>query len=131
MKLASIEKIHSIQPHPNTEVEKLEVGLVKAWPVVIPKNTYKDGDLVVFIVIDSIVPNKPEFAFMERQKFRVWNARFKGSPSAGLVMPLSTLNQFGEIKFDEMLNEFILICKECVIPKDTYESIQNTEQTKQ
>ena len=91
MKLASIEKIHSIQPHPNTEVEKLEVGLVKAWPVVIPKNTYKNGDLVVFIVIDSIVPNKPEFAFMERQKFRVWNARFKGAPSSGLVMPLSIL----------------------------------------
>ena len=94
MKLASIEKLHSIQPHPNPEVEKLEVGLVKAWPVVIPKNTYSEGELVVFIVIDSIVPNRPEFAFMERQKFRVWNARFKGSASAGLVMPLSLANSF-------------------------------------
>ncbi len=89
-KLASIEKIHSIQAHPNPEVEKLEVGKIKEWPVVIPKNTFKDGDLVVFIQIDSIVPeSNPYFEFMRRQKFRVWNAKFKGAPSQGLVCPIS------------------------------------------
>ena len=51
-KLATIEKIHSIQPHPNPEVEKLEVGKVKEWPVVIPKGQFHDGDLVVFIQIE-------------------------------------------------------------------------------
>ncbi len=91
-KLATIERIHSIQPHPNPEVEKLEIGKIKAWPVVIEKGKYKEGELVVFITIDSIVPNSDYFKFMERQKFRVWNARFKGAPSQGLVCPLSAFN---------------------------------------
>ena len=92
-KLATIEKIYSIQPHPNKEVERLEVGKILEWPVVIPKGQFHDGDLVVFITIDSIVPeSNPYFEFMRRQKFRVWNARFKGAPSSGLVCPLSILN---------------------------------------
>jgi RNA ligase (TIGR02306 family) len=93
MKLATIERIHSINPHPNPEVERLEIGKVKNWPVVIPKGEYSNGDLVVFIQIDSIVPKEnPAFAFMERQKYRVWNARFKGAPSSGLVMKLRDFN---------------------------------------
>ncbi len=90
--LATIQRIHSIQPHPNPEVNKLEIGMVLAWPVVIPKGQFKNDDLVVFITIDSIVPeSNPYFEFMRRQKFRVWNAKFKGVPSQGLVCPLSIL----------------------------------------
>jgi RNA ligase (TIGR02306 family) len=48
--------------------------------------------LVVFITIDSILPeSNPYFEFMRRQKFRIWNARFKGAPSSGLVCPMSIL----------------------------------------
>ena len=94
-KLATIEQIHSIQKHPNEDVEKLEVGKIKEWPVVVPKGQFKDGDLVVFIQIDSIVPKEnPYFAFMERQKYRVWSAKFKGAPSQGLVCSLSILPEF-------------------------------------
>lgn len=90
-KLATIEIIHSIQPHPNPEVERLEVAKIKEWPVVIPKGHFANGQMVVFIQIDSIVPDIPEFEFMRRQKFRVWNAKFKGAPSQGLVCPLSII----------------------------------------
>lgn len=91
-KLASIEKIHSIQPHPNPEVEKLEIGKIKEWPVVVQKGQFHDDDLVVFIQIDSIVPEtNPYFEFMRRQKFKVWSAKFKGAPSQGLVCPVSIL----------------------------------------
>lgn len=91
-KLATIQRIHSIGTHPNPEVEKLEVGKVLEWPVVIPKGEYKNDELIVFIEIDSIVPeNNPYFEFMRRQKFRIWNAKFKGAPSSGLVCPLSIL----------------------------------------
>jgi RNA ligase (TIGR02306 family) len=91
-KSATIEKIHSIKPHPNPEVTKIEIGMVKAWPVVVPKGQFKDGDLVIFIQIDSIVPKEnPYFSFMERQHYRVWNAKFKKAPSQGLVCPLSIL----------------------------------------
>ena len=90
-KLATIQKIHSIQPHPNKEVEKLEIGKILEWPVVIPKGQYKNEELVVFIEIDSMVPETEYFEFMRRQKFRVWNAKFKGAQSSGLVCPLSIL----------------------------------------
>lgn len=100
-KLATIQRIHSIQPHPNKEVERLEVGKVLAWPVVIKKDDFKDGELVVFITIDSIVPeSNPYFEFMRRQKFKVWNARFKGAPSQGLVCPLSILPKLDENEKD-------------------------------
>lgn len=91
--LATIQKIHSISQHPNPEVERLEVAKIKGWPVVVPKGQFKDGDLVVFICIDSIVPDNGKFEFMRKQKFRVWNARFKGAPSQGLVQPLSIIPQ--------------------------------------
>jgi len=90
--LATIQRIHLIQPHPNKEVERLEVAKIKEWPVVIKKGEFKEGDLVVFITIDTIVPStNPFFSFLERQKYRIWNCRFKGAPSQGLVCPCDIL----------------------------------------
>jgi len=110
-KLATIQRLHSIQRHPNEDVEKLEVGKVMEWPVVIPKGQYKDGELVVFIAIDSIVPeSNPYFEFMRRQKFRIWNARFKGAPSSGLVCPISILPE--RVGFDGDGNEREIIAEE-------------------
>lgn len=89
-KLATIEKIHSIQPHFNADA--LEVAKIKEWPVVVKKGEYKNGDFVVFIRIDSIVPETNSyFEFMRKQHFRVWNAKFRGAPSQGLVCPMSIL----------------------------------------
>jgi len=94
-KIATIEKIHSIRVHPNAD--KLACAKVLEWPVVIKKDdNYKDGDLVVFIQIDTIVDkDNPYFAFMEKQKWRTWNARFRGEPSSGLVCPLKLVLKKG------------------------------------
>ena len=93
-KLASIQKIHSFRPHGNAD--SLVCAKVKGWPVVVCKGEFNEGDLVVFIEIDSIVPAaNPYFAFMEKQKYRVWSARFRGEPSQGLVCPLSILGYSG------------------------------------
>jgi len=101
MKLATIERIHSVRPHPNADA--LEVAKIKAWPVVIKKGEYKDGDLVVFIVIDSIVPeSNPYFKFLEGRKYRVWNAKFRGAPSQGLVCPSFVYTQtLSAVKMDD------------------------------
>jgi RNA ligase (TIGR02306 family) len=88
-KLATIQRIHSIQPHPNAD--NLSIGKVLEWPVVIKKDQFKENELIIFITIDSIVPETEYFEFMKKQKFRIWNARFRGSPSSGLVCPLSIL----------------------------------------
>lgn len=91
MKLASIEKIHSFSVHPNAE--KLEKAKVLMWDVCVPKGQYKEGELVIFIFPDVIVDeNNPHFDFMRSRKFRVWQAAFRGEPSAGLVCPIHVLN---------------------------------------
>ena len=90
-KLASIQKIHSIVDHPNADT--LSCAFVMSWPVVVKRGQFKDGESIVFVEIDSIVPeNNSYFEFMRKQKFRVWNARFRGCPSSGLVCPLSILD---------------------------------------
>lgn len=94
MKLASIETIHSIQPHPNAD--KLVKAKVLEWPVVVKKDEFKEGEKVVFIFPDVIVDSEnPYFSFLSEKKFRVWNARLRGEVSSGLVCPLTLLNDYG------------------------------------
>ncbi len=107
-KLATIQKIHSIQPHPNAD--NLSVAKVMEWPVVIKKDQFKEGELIIFVEIDSIVPETEYFEFMRKQKFRVWNARFRGYPSSGLVCPLSILPE--RSAFDSDGNEREILYEE-------------------
>lgn len=67
-KLATIEKIHSISPHPNAD--SLDIAKVKGWPIVTKKGQFQEGELVIFIVIDSIVPSDNNyFSFLSKQKY--------------------------------------------------------------
>ena len=93
MKLASIEKIHSFEIHPNAD--SLVKAKVLEWPVVVRKGEFSEGELVIFIFPDVIVDEtNPSFEFMKSRKFRVWQAAFRGEPSAGLVQPISILNYY-------------------------------------
>jgi len=88
--LASIQKIVAINPIQNAD--KIEVATVLGWECVIAKkDNLKVGDLVVYIEIDSIVPDKPEFEFLRERKFRVRTIKLRGQVSQGLVLPLSVL----------------------------------------
>lgn len=94
MILASIQKIHSFQEHPNAD------SLVKAkvlnWPVVVRKEEFVNGELVVFIFPDVIVDkDNPYFEFMSSRNYRVWIAKFRKELSCGLVCPLSILEYYG------------------------------------
>ncbi len=103
MKLASIETIHSITTHPNSEI--LVKAKVLGWNVVIKKDDFQEGESVVFIFPDVIVDKtNPEFSFMESRKWKVWQARFRGEPSAGLVMPLSVLKSY--INADDLIDNY-------------------------
>ncbi len=110
MKLASVELIHSIATHPNADT--LLIAKVLGWPVVIKKDMcYKEGEAVVFIFPDVIVDkNNPEFAFMEKRKWRTWQAAFRQQPSAGLVMPITILPP-GEYKEGDDVGEILKLTK--------------------
>lgn len=94
-KLATIQRIKSLEPISGAdriELAKME-GL--AFQSVVRKGEFKAGDLVAYIVIDSIVDkDNPYFKFMEERKYRVWNCKFKKTPSQGLVVPLTALSHY-------------------------------------
>jgi RNA ligase (TIGR02306 family) len=92
MKLASIEVIKNIRNHFNAD--SLEIAEVLGWQVVVKKGLYQEGDKVVFITIDTIVPKCQWSEFLVDQKnpdkpIRIKNIKLRGEYSSGLVIPLS------------------------------------------
>lgn len=52
----TIERLASVEPHPNAD--RLEIGRLTtmAYPFVLPKGQFKKGDLVAYIPEDAIIP---------------------------------------------------------------------------
>lgn len=89
--LATIRKIKELRPIQNAD--RIEVALIDGWEVIVNKEDgFKVGDLVVYIEIDSVLPDKPEFEFMRKYKFRVKTIKLRGQVSQGLVLPMNVLN---------------------------------------
>lgn len=91
MKLASIEVIKNLRTHSNADT--LEIAEILGWQVVVKKGIHKEGDKVVFITIDSIVPKREWSNFLVDTKnpdkpLRVKNIKLRGEYSSGLVIPL-------------------------------------------
>lgn len=92
MKLASIEIIKNIRNHPNAD--SLDIAEVLGWQTVVKRGTHKEGDKVVFITIDSIVPKCQWSEFLASKDnpdkpIRIKNIKLRGEYSSGLVIPLS------------------------------------------
>ena len=91
-KLATIRKIKELFPIPNAD--RIEVAVIDGWQCVVNKaDGFKVGDLVVYIEIDSVLPDRPEFEFMRKYKFRVKTIKLRGQVSQGLVLPLDILDK--------------------------------------
>lgn len=113
-KLASIQKIKKISTIPNAD--KIEVATVNDWTVVVEKNKFKSGDLIIFFEIDSFLPVIPEYDFLltgskpkkmlneglEITGIRLKTIRLRGQISQGLIMPLSILKN--EVSHSEYLD---------------------------
>jgi len=100
MKLASIEIIKNIRKHPNAD--SLEIAEVLGWQTVVKKGIHKEGDKVIFITIDSIVPRYHWSDFLADKNnpdkpIRIKNIKLRGEYSSGLVVSLSEFTpQFTE-----------------------------------
>jgi hypothetical protein len=91
-KLATIQKISELRPIPGAD--KICVALLEGlgWEIVIRKDEFKVGDTAIFIEVDSVVPDRPEFEFLRERKFKVKTIRLKKQVSQGLIVPLSVLH---------------------------------------
>ena len=88
-KLAHIEVIEDI--YPIEKADKIEVAKVLGWECVVKKDEFKKGQLVVYVEVDSIMPEKPEYEFLRERKYRVKTIKLRGQVSQGLVLPMSVL----------------------------------------
>ena len=89
MNEASVQRILSVEHCPNSD--NLDVVKVLGWSVVTKRNEFKVDDLCIYIQIDTILPEKPEFKFMRNKHFRVKTIRLRGQVSAGLCFPINIL----------------------------------------
>lgn len=88
-KLASIQRIKSIEPITNADT--IMKATVLGWQLVIKKDEFKPGDLCVYVEIDSILPDKPEFEFLRNKNFRIRTIKLRGQVSQGICFPLHIL----------------------------------------
>lgn len=88
-KLAHIEKIVNIRPIEGAD--RIEVATVLGWSCVTKKDEFKVGDKIVYVEVDSILPPKPEFAFLADRHYRIKIIKLRNQISQGLILPISTL----------------------------------------
>lgn len=87
--LASIQVIGDIRPIPNADA--IECATILGWHVVVKKGEFRVGDSVVYVEIDSILPERAEFEFMRPRRFRVKTIKLRGQVSQGICFPLDIL----------------------------------------
>lgn len=95
MKLASIEVIRSIKRHPNADF--LDIAEIQGWQVVVKRYDFTEGEKVVFIPIDSIVPYCQWSSFLSQEigkPIRIKNVKLRGEHSSGLVVHLNYFPDF-------------------------------------
>ena len=72
-----------LRPHPNADT--LSLVDVFGWQVVVKTEEWRDGDSAAFIRPDSIVPDTPQWAWLEGKR-RIKTRRFRGEWSQGLLV---------------------------------------------
>ena len=103
-KLASIQKIMNLQPI--AQADAIEKATVLGWQLVVKKEEFKVGDLVVYCEIDSLMPHRTEFEFLKPRGMRVRTIRLRGQISQGICFPLSILPTDFDMKEDADCTEY-------------------------
>ena len=113
--LAHVEVISSVSPIEGKD--KIVLAEILGWKVIVQKE-FKVGDKVVFVEIDSVLPEKPEFEFLRSRKFRIKTLRMAGVISQGIVFPMDILPS-GEYQIGEDVTEILGITQyESTMDKD-------------
>jgi RNA ligase (TIGR02306 family) len=81
-----VVRIGQIEKHPNADT--LSITLIKnGYPVIFRTGDFNEDDLAVYVPIDSIVPNTPEWSFLGDNK-RIRAKRLRGIFSMGMLAKL-------------------------------------------
>lgn len=85
MKLATIEKIKEVKPHPNAD--RLDLVTILGYQLVCEKGLHKAGDVVIYIQPDTVLPQE-EWAetYRKYSPKRVKAVKLRGEWSEGIVV---------------------------------------------
>lgn len=86
MNPATVQKITKIVKHPNADL--LDICNILGWQCITKTGEFKEGDLICYIAIDTVVPELPEYEFLRERKFRVRTIKLRKQISQGLIVPL-------------------------------------------
>lgn len=105
-KLASIKTVSEILPIEGKD--RIVLAIIDGWSVIVKKDEFNVGDKCVYIEIDSVLPDKPEFDFLRKNNFRIKTMKMAGVISQGICFPLSILPKVpGEYEVDEDVTDVI------------------------
>lgn len=84
---AEVVKV-KVEVHPNAD--RLDLIKIKGWQCVAQKGQYKEGDLAVYLPIDSILPEQlvKDLGIEKNYHRRLRTIKLRGCISQGMIMPL-------------------------------------------
>ena len=88
-KLASIQLIDKLSPIEGAD--RIEIASVQGWQAVVKKGDFSEGGKCIFCEVDSLLPDKPEFEFLHKSKYRIKTIRLRGQLSQGLCLTIDYL----------------------------------------
>lgn len=119
--LVSVQKVEDVQPIEGADM--IEVATVLGWEVVVKKGEFQVGDLAVYFEIDSFLPRRPEWEFLEKsclrkmgnlEGLRLRTIRLRGQTSQGLLLPLDVLvpeSNWIKLEVGDDLTDFLGVVK--------------------
>lgn len=109
-KLAHIEAVHDIRPIPGAD--RIEQIRVLGWNVIVKKDEFKEGDLCIYIEIDSKVPeDDARYEFLASKHFKIKTMKMRGTISQGIVFPLSQFPELRDVKVGDDVTKALGITK--------------------
>ena len=123
--LATIRTVASTRPIQGAD--RIEVAQVDGWECVVKKGEFEVGQHIVYVEVDSVMPERPEFEFLRDRKFRVRTIKLRGQVSQGLVLPLGILPT-GNYKLGDDVTELLGVTK--YDPQAQQEALLLTKQPK-
>lgn len=90
-KIASIEKLISVEPHPNAD--RLDLVKVLGYQCVTERGLHSPGDLIVYIQPDSVLPVDAEWAesYRKYSPTRIKAVKLRGEFSEGIIVKQSQI----------------------------------------
>ena len=82
--LAYLVTVDAIEPIPGKD--RVECAVVGGWRTMVKKDQFKPGDIGIYFEVDSKVPEKEPFEFLEKYHYKIKTQKFKTFYSQGLLM---------------------------------------------